>query len=157
MVKVKVIKVGQDTVVLGKNGRHSFGRAQDRVSPPTQIMRTNWKRNVEERHARKRLWTRERAPQRNRLDLKLVREKEEETRFEGCELKKEREMRGRKTSREDVIDMKHSRNRVAARNKGSWSSSPLNVTQAAGHEERWRERNHKKKVIKVYSYRLIQE
>ena len=29
--------------------------------------------------------------------------------------------------------------RVAARNKGSWSSSSLNVTQAAGHKERWRE------------------
>ena len=31
--------------------------------------------------------------------------------------------------------------RVAARNKGSWSSSSLNVTQAAGHKERWRESN----------------
>ena len=29
--------------------------------------------------------------------------------------------------------------RVAARKKGSWSSSPLNVTQAAGHKERRRE------------------
>ena len=55
-----------------------------------------------------------------RLDLKLVR-CEKETRFEGCGLKKEREMRGRKTSREDVIDMKHSRKWVAARNKVSWS------------------------------------
>ena len=37
-------------------------------------------------------------------------------------MKKEREkMRGRKTSREDVIDMKHSRKWVAARNKVSWS------------------------------------
>ena len=26
----------QDTVVLGKNGRHSFGRAQDRIQAPTR-------------------------------------------------------------------------------------------------------------------------
>ena len=38
----------QDTVVLGKNGRHSFRRAQDRVSPQTRIIRTNWKQNAEE-------------------------------------------------------------------------------------------------------------
>ena len=51
------------------------------------------------------------------LDLKLVKRYEKETRFEGCELKKERETRGRKTSREDVVDMKHSQGRVEARNK----------------------------------------
>ena len=32
---VKVLIESQDTVVLGKNAEHSFGRAQDWVSPPT--------------------------------------------------------------------------------------------------------------------------
>ena len=49
--------------------------------------------------------------------------------------------------------MKHSQEgRVAARNKVSWSpSSSLNVTQAAGHKERWREKTHtqKKKKKKI--------
>ena len=50
--------------------------------------------------------------------------------------------------------MKHSRIWVAARNKVSWSLSPLNVTQAAGHEVRWREETtttttKKKKMIYV--------
>ena len=42
----------QDTVVLGKNGRHSFGRAQDRIPAPTLTptrsnFRTNWKNELE--------------------------------------------------------------------------------------------------------------
>ena len=60
-------------------------------------------------------------------------------------MKREEKTREKNVVREDVLDMKHSRKRVAARNKGSWSSSPLNVTQAAGHEERWRVKKNKKK------------
>ena len=56
--------------------------------------------------------------------------------------KREKRVRGEKdVEREDVTDMKHSQDRVAARNKTSWSpkKSSLNVTQAAAHKERWRE------------------
>ena len=67
--------------------------------------------------------------------------------------KREKRVRGEKdVEREDVTDMKHSQDQVAARNKTSWSpKASLNVTQAADHKERWREeRTHthtnKKKV-----------
>ena len=55
--------------------------------------------------------------------------------------KREKRVRGEKdVEREDVTDMKHSQDRVAARNKTSWSpKASLNVTQAAAHKERWRE------------------
>ena len=55
----------QDTVVLRKNVQHSFGRAQDRVSPPTRKNNSNkLETKTQERHARKQPWTRERARKR---------------------------------------------------------------------------------------------
>ena len=50
--------------------------------------------------------------------------------------KREKRVRGEKdVEREDVTDMKHSQDRVAARNKTSWSpKASLNVTQAADHK-----------------------
>ena len=51
----------------------------------------------------------------NRLDLKLV-SGEQETQFEGCELK--REKKEKDVVREDVIDMKHSRNASCGKKQG---------------------------------------
>ena len=78
----------QYTVVLGKNGRHSFGRTRDRIPPPTRAI-------LSERIGNGKTGTpvndhRRASALETRLDLKLVR-CEKETRFEGCELKKERE------------------------------------------------------------------
>ena len=81
---------GQDTVVLGKNVRRSFGRMQDRDPPPTRKTGhrikietervKNWKRNKStSTPARERPLTRMRARSENwtlvqfGLDLKLVR------------------------------------------------------------------------------------
>ena len=67
----------QDTVVLGKNGRHSFERMQDRIPASTRSnYRTNWKRIIgtpaRERQARAgafgKNWTNQLG-----LNLKLVR------------------------------------------------------------------------------------
>ena len=64
----------------------------------------------------------EQARSKNRLDLKPLRLKK---RLDSKDVNVER-------TTIDPRNTKHSRKRVAARNKGSWSSSPLNVTQAAG-------------------------
>ena len=89
----------QDTVVLGKNARHSFGRAQDRIPLPTREAGHRINRNAKRRigndtrtQARERPVTRGpvffgmdsiRARKRTRrLDPKLLRrENEKETRF----------------------------------------------------------------------------
>ena len=74
----------QDTVVLGKNVRHSFGRTRDRTPPPTRPTWAKIIERIEERIGNKtrnaRPWTttdaRTGAP-RIGLDLKLVRMKKE--------------------------------------------------------------------------------
>ena len=100
------------------------------------IYRTNWKRNKRtpvndhRRAGGRSKWTRSEARKARKRDS-----------IRRMWIEKERETRGRKTSREDVIDMKHSKKRVAARNKTSWSlPASLNVTQAAVHKERWRKK-----------------
>ena len=64
-------------------------------------------------------------------------------------IEKEREKRVRvekDVEREDITDMKHSQDRVAARNKTSWSpKASLNVTQAAGYKGKM-ERRKKKEI-----------
>ena len=80
------------------------------------------KRKMKKRRAREWPSTRERARNRG-LHPKL---KSEKKRLDS----KDVEMWSKQPF--DARNTKHSRKRVAARNKGSWSSSPLNVTQAAG-------------------------
>ena len=67
--------------------------------------------------------------------------------------KREKRVRGEKdVEREDVTDMKHSQDRVAARNKTSWSpKASLNVTQAADHKG---EMARKKKKKNLYPNRF---
>ena len=75
--------MSQDIVVLGKNGQHSFGRAQDQIPSPTlthqleaifeRIGETNWKRN-QETPAREQPLMRVRVrSEKIGLNLKLVR------------------------------------------------------------------------------------
>ena len=97
---IKLLIGCQDTVVLGKNGRHSFGRAQDRIPSPTLSFvcserpprRAKTKRSkleTKNRRARKRTkrttlmreWASERARKRTRSQAFM---REKETRFEGC-------------------------------------------------------------------------
>ena len=77
----------------------------------------------------------------NILDLKLA-SGEQETRFEECELK--REKKEKNVVREDVIDMKHSRNARCSKKQGqlelifiecypsSWSKGEMERTNKFG-------------------------
>ena len=143
----RLLWLGQDIVVLGKNGRHSFGRAQDRIPAPTRAKnRTNWKR-----HKRRPVNDHKdvRAGARKGLDLKLVmREKDSIRRMW---TKKEREKpRGEKDIEGGRNSMKHSKDELQHENKTGWSSASSNITQAAVHKERWREQiTHKKKTLVI--------
>ena len=44
----------QDTMVLGKNARHSFGRAQDPIPAPTRSNLSNELETEKQAHARER-------------------------------------------------------------------------------------------------------
>ena len=139
----------QDTVVLGKNARHSFGRMRDRDPPPTQekpaIAALRSKREV--------IWnleTKQELPPANDhwhanrrarigLDLKLVRCEKGSIRGMWIE---ERERNERKK------DVEGGRNRHEAfqrsscsRNKTRWRPS-LNVTKQLLIKERWREKKY---------------
>ena len=74
---------------------------------------------------------------------------EQETWFEGCGVKREQQERRRGRTCK-ILSIQETR--VAARNKGCWSSSSLDVTQAAGHKERWREQ---KKIIIIIPFILL--
>ena len=129
-------------MVLGKNVRLLYILSERReIESHRQLCETEKKRERELRELETKKKTKAR-PQNERpatrwtsaleTDSILSSKREQETRFEGCRMWIERPFMTRETW--SIQEM-----RVAARNKGSWSSSSLNVTQAAGHKERWRE------------------
>ena len=88
-------------MVLGKNVRQTFFRKGARLNPVANSKQFKLNElEMKNKRARERPLTRERA-RKIGLDLKLVR-RDQETRFEGCELKKEREEKERDREK-DVV------------------------------------------------------